>query len=82
MTDDESAINLRPKTPSEVRAGTSEAIPFWTRLMLGQNVNNVEAKHLKQQLDATTKLFENYYGKKATYILPTGEHATKREKEL
>ncbi|KAA6377168.1 MAG: hypothetical protein EZS28_027304, partial [Streblomastix strix] len=68
--------------PSIQRAGTSEAIPFWTRLMLGQNVNNVEAKHLKQQLDATTKLFENYYGKKAAQILPTGEHATKREKEL
>ncbi|KAA6403334.1 MAG: hypothetical protein EZS28_001129, partial [Streblomastix strix] len=68
--------------PSIQRAGTSEAIPFWTRLMLGQNVNNAEGKHLKQQLNATIKLFENYYGKKASQILQTGEHASKCQKEL
>ncbi|KAA6357152.1 MAG: hypothetical protein EZS28_047321 [Streblomastix strix] len=49
---------------------------------MGRPRDTPNAIRAQQQRDATTKLFEHYYGRKASDLNPTNERATKREREL
>ncbi|KAA6361518.1 MAG: hypothetical protein EZS28_042954, partial [Streblomastix strix] len=52
------------------------------RVLLGRPPDSPEAARLQEQLDAATKMYEVYYAKKAENLDPTGERATKHEREL
>ncbi|KAA6380574.1 MAG: hypothetical protein EZS28_023900 [Streblomastix strix] len=73
--------NERPGS-SQRTGNDTDPIPLFMRALLGRPSNYPAAHRLQQQLDTNNQMYEQYYKKKATDLNPTGERATKHEREL
>ncbi|KAA6392173.1 MAG: hypothetical protein EZS28_012301, partial [Streblomastix strix] len=84
--DDNEQINQKNRNQAYHGAQNADAsqnaLPDWLNVFMGRPRVTPNAIRAQQQRDATTKLFEHYYGRKASVLNPTIERATKREREL
>ncbi|KAA6372616.1 MAG: hypothetical protein EZS28_031857, partial [Streblomastix strix] len=84
--DDNEQINQQNRNQANHGAQNADAnqnaLPDWLNVLMGRPRDTPNAIRAQQQRDATTKLFEHYYGRKASDLNPTNERAIKREREL
>ncbi|KAA6361942.1 MAG: hypothetical protein EZS28_042531, partial [Streblomastix strix] len=79
-------INQQNRNQADHGAQNADAnqnvLPDWLNVLMGRPRDTPIAIRAQQQRDATTMLFEHYYGRKAADLNPTSERASKREREL
>ncbi|KAA6389146.1 MAG: hypothetical protein EZS28_015327, partial [Streblomastix strix] len=71
----------RPGSSQRTGNDTDPITPFM-RALLGRPPDSLAAQRLQQQLDAITQMYEQYNKKKTADLDPTGERASKHEREL
>ncbi|KAA6367255.1 MAG: hypothetical protein EZS28_037218 [Streblomastix strix] len=84
--DDNQQINQQNRNYAEYGAQNADAnqkaLPNWLNFLLSRLRDAPNAIRAQQQHDATTKLFEHHYGRKASDSNIANERAIKKEQEL
>ncbi|KAA6383716.1 MAG: hypothetical protein EZS28_020757 [Streblomastix strix] len=84
--DDNQQINKQNRNLAENGAQNADAnknaLPDWLNVPMGRPRDTPNAIRAQQHHEAITKLFEYYYGRKASDLNPTNKRAIKRERKL
>ncbi|KAA6381588.1 MAG: hypothetical protein EZS28_022886 [Streblomastix strix] len=83
--DDNQQINQQNQNIDDHGAQNADTnqntLPDWLNVLMGRPRDIPNAIRTYQKRDATTKLFEHYFGRKASDLNPMSERASKHERE-